>query len=143
MRSVSSSGKTKERWFTALVSAALAGALVAGPSAAQTDKPAPQPPTQRPPTPPAAPPEARPSKDRTPAHCTHVSASVVSEAYGYKHVVSLRNGCERPVECQVWTDVDPTPRNVLRAQKGEIVQIVTRIGSPARDFKALKECRYM
>jgi hypothetical protein len=68
---------------------------------------------------------------------------VVSEAYGYKHVVSLRNGCERPVECQVWTDVDPTPRNVLRAQKGETIQIVTRIGSPASDFKALKECRYM
>jgi hypothetical protein len=136
---VSSSGKAKVRVFTSLACAALAAALAAKPSAAQTPKP----PAQKPAPQPAPSPEDRPIKDKTPANCTHVSASVVSEAYGYKHVVSLRNGCERPVECQVWTDVDPTPRNVLRAQKGETIQIVTRIGSPASDFKALKECRYM
>jgi hypothetical protein len=139
MRPVSSSGKAKVRVFTSLACAALAAAFAVEPSAAQTPKP----PAQKPVPQPAPSPEDRPIKDKTPANCTHVSASVVSEAYGYKHVVSLRNGCERPVECQVWTDVDPTPRNVLRAQKGETIQIVTRIGSPASDFKALKECRYM
>jgi hypothetical protein len=137
---VSARGKKKVRLFTSLACVALAMAIAADRSAAQPQKP-PKPPAQKPP--PAPPTEERPSKDKTPANCTQVSASVVSEAYGYKHVVSLRNGCERPVECQVWTDVDPTPRNVLRAQKGETVEIVTRIGSPASDFKALKECKYI
>ena len=142
MGSVSTSGKMKVRLFTSLASAALVSALLVHPSAAQTKKPAPKPPAQKP-AQPAPPPEDAASKAKTPANCTQVSATVVSEAYGYKHVVSLRNGCERPVECQVWTDVDPTPRNVLRAQKGETVEVVTRIGSPANDFKALKECRYI
>jgi len=141
MRPVSASREKKVRLFTSLACAALALAIAGGRSAAQTVKLPPKQPAQKPQPAPA--PEERPIKDKTPANCTQVSASVISEAYGYKHVVSLRNGCERAVECQVWTDVDPTPRNVLRAQKGETVEIITRIGSPASDFKALKECKYM
>lgn len=138
---MSSSGKNEVRLFTSLLCAALAGAFVSDHSAAQQS---PEPPPGKPPArKPAPAPEERPSKDKTPANCTHVSASVISEAYGYRHVVTLRNACDRPVECQVWTDVDPAPRHALRAQKGETVQIVTRIGSPASDFKALKECRYI
>lgn len=141
MRPVSSSGKEKVRLFTRLGCAALALAIVSSAAAQSQKPPVKPPPAQKPqPGPPA---EERPSKDRTPGNCTQVSASVISEAYGYKHVVSLRNGCDRAVECQVWTDVDPTPRNVLRAQKGETVEVITRIGSPARDFKALKECKYL
>lgn len=140
MGPVSSSGKKKVRLFTGLAGVALALAAGGG-AAAQNQKPPPKAPGQKPQ--PAPPTGEQPSKDRTPANCTQVSASVVSEAYGYKHVVSLRNGCARPVECQIWTDVDPTPRNVLRVQKGETVEIITRIGSPASDFKALKECKYI
>lgn len=83
------------------------------------------------------------AKDKAAAACTQATPSVISEAFGYKHVVTLRNGCDKPVECQVWTDVDPTPRHVLRADKGESVEVITRIGSPATEFKAFKECRLL
>jgi hypothetical protein len=80
---------------------------------------------------------------KSPAACVSVTASVRSEAYGYTHLVVLRNGCEKPVECQVWTDVDPTPRRTLRAAPGESSEIVTRIGSPASAVTAFKECRFI
>jgi hypothetical protein len=83
------------------------------------------------------------AKDKAAAACTQATSSVISEAFGYKHVVTLRNSCDKPVECQVWTDVDPTPRQVVRAEKGESVEIITRIGSPATEFKAFKECRLL
>jgi hypothetical protein len=103
-------------------------ALVSSPSLAE--KPAPGPKTPN-------------VKDKTAGACTQITPSVISEAFGYKHVVTLRNSCDKPVECQVWTDVDPTPRQVVRAEKGESVEIITRIGSPATEFKAFKECRLL
>ena len=91
--------------------------------------------------------QAKPAPTRpapkTPALCAVVTASVRSEAFGYKHVVTLRNGCDRPVECQVWTDVDPEPRTAMRAAPGETSEIVTRIGSPASAVSASKECRFL
>jgi hypothetical protein len=90
----------------------------------------------------AKPAPARPAP-KTPALCAVVSASVRAEAFGYKHVVSLRNGCDRPVECQVWTDVDPEPRQTMRAAPGETSEVVTRIGSPASAVSASKECRFL
>jgi hypothetical protein len=127
--------RDRTRLVTGLVGAiTIAGALWCSPSWAEK-------PAQKPPPAPA--PDQQPAKDKSAGSCTQVNASVISEAYGYKHVVSLRNGCDKPVECQVWTDVDPTPRHVLRAGKGETVEVITRIGSPAREFKALKECRYL
>jgi hypothetical protein len=92
--------------------------------------------------PPPAKPPATKLLDRSPASCTQVIASTISEAFGYKHVVTLRNSCDKAVECEVWTDVDPTPRHVLRANKGEGAEVITRIGSPASVFKAFKECRF-
>jgi hypothetical protein len=109
---------------------------------ARADKPAPTPPPKGPTVPAETPAPAKPAKDKSPATCADVVASTMSEAFGYKHIVTLRNGCDKPVECQVWTDVDPTPRHVLTADKGEMVDVVTRIGSPASAFKAFKECRY-
>jgi hypothetical protein len=108
----------------------LGGLLASAPAAAE--KPAP-----------AKPPSSSKAADKSAAGCTDVRASVISEAFGYKHVVTLRNGCDKAVECQLWTDVDPTPRHTLRADKGEIAEIITRIGSPASDFKAFKECRFL
>jgi hypothetical protein len=140
MRLVSSSIRERARLLAGLVAAVTIGALWCSPSSAE--KPPLKPPAQKPP-PPESPPLEQPAKDKSPGSCTQVSANVISEAYGYKHVVSLRNGCDKPVECQVWTDVDPSPRHVLRAAKGALVEAITRIGSPAREFKAFKECRYL
>jgi hypothetical protein len=64
------------------------------------------------------------------------------EAYAYTHVVELKNNCSRPVTCEVWTDVDPQPRHTLTAKPGETASVATRRGSPAREFKADKSCKY-
>ena len=74
--------------------------------------------------------------------CAIVRASVRNEAYGYTHVVTLQNRCERPVSCEVWTDVDPSPRQTLRAEPGASEDVITRRGSPAREVRAESKCRY-
>ena len=74
--------------------------------------------------------------------CADARGSVRQEAYGYTHVATLRNGCTRPVECALWTDVDPEPRTKVSAKAGESVEIITRRGSPAREVTAFKSCRF-
>jgi hypothetical protein len=74
--------------------------------------------------------------------CAQVSASVRMEAYGFTHLVSLRNGCDRAVSCEVWTDVDPSPHHALRAAPGETQELITRRGSPAREVSAGSSCHY-
>lgn len=93
-------------------------------------------------TPAPSKPPKKPPAAKTPENCAIVSGSVIAEAYGYKHVVTLRNTCDKPVECEVWTDVDPTPHHVLRAAPGESSDVITRIGSPASQVKADKQCRF-
>lgn len=93
----------------------------------------------------AQPPPAKPAPrplPKGPSACASVKGSVRSEAFGYKHVVTLFNGCDKPVECQVWTDVDPTPRQQLSAAPGETVEVITRIGSPAFEVTAHSECKF-
>jgi hypothetical protein len=74
--------------------------------------------------------------------CTVASPLARYEAYAYTHVVELKNNCTRPVTCEVWTDVDPTPHHVLSAKPGESASVLVRRGSPARTFKAEKSCKY-
>lgn len=87
-------------------------------------------------------PPAKPQDPKAASVCASVTGSVRAEAFGYTHVVTLRNGCDKAVECEVWTDVDPTPRQVLRAAPRETVEVVTRIGAPSREVTAFKECRF-
>jgi len=75
------------------------------------------------------------------ADCVRVRAEARMEAYGYSHVVLLENRCEVPVTCDVWTDVDPSPRVTLSAPPGGSAEALTRRGSPSRDVSAFKECR--
>jgi hypothetical protein len=93
----------------------------------------------------SAPANAEPVRD-APAGPANDCATVKSEAryigYGYYHVVILKNGCSKPVTCEVWTDVDPTPRQTVTAKPGETAEVVTRRGSPAREFKADRSCKY-
>lgn len=74
--------------------------------------------------------------------CTEVRASTRTEAYGYTHVVTVHNRCNKPVICDVWTDVDPTPKVSLRVPPSESAETVTRRGSPAREVSAGSQCRY-
>jgi hypothetical protein len=89
---------------------------------------------------PPAPPEDAPAQD--PNQCAKAEARASWVGIGYTHAVTLRNGCDRPVSCTVWTDVDPEPKQAVQARPGESVDVVTRRGSPAREFTALKDCTF-
>jgi hypothetical protein len=99
--------------------------------------------------------EARPSgakdkgKEKDPAasavqtanDCAQVQASARYVGYGYTHVVTLKNTCNKAVECALWTDVDPE-RTTLQADAGQTAELVTRRGSPSREVTAYKSCSF-
>lgn len=114
-------------------------ALSSVPLASAADK-KPKPPKA---SPPAAPADAPPVAKAVPADaCAEARGSARYEGYGYTHVVTLHNGCEKPVECALWTDVDAEPRTTVQLAPGQSIEIVTRRGSPAREVVAQKSCRY-
>jgi hypothetical protein len=89
----------------------------------------------------AAPAAADPAESA--ADCAVVTASARLQAYGYAHVVTLANHCSRPVACEVWTNVDLVPHLDLHAKPGQSAEVVTRVGSPAREVSAGKQCRFV
>jgi hypothetical protein len=124
-----------------LLASLLAPGAGPAPGAAQTpptNKPAPNKPTPGKPGPnkPGTPPA------KTPGECAVATAGTRMEPFGFTHVVTVRNGCDKPITCEVWTDVDPTPRQTVNAAPGETVDVVTRLGSPATAVTAFKECRF-
>jgi hypothetical protein len=74
--------------------------------------------------------------------CASVTATARFKAMGYTHIVTLTNGCERAVSCEVWTDVDPTPHYTLSAKPGKSAEVIVRNGSPAREVHAGKVCQF-
>ena len=87
-------------------------------------------------------------KDKTPPvaqnpnDCAVVRATARYVGLGYTHAIVLKNGCQKPVECSVWTDVDPEPKTTLSLRPGEESEVVTRRGSPAREVTAFKQCSF-
>src|SRR5450631_2139833 len=71
--------------------------------------------------------------------CAAVSAHASYRGTGYSHLVTLTNHCQSAVTCEVWTNVDPSPRVSLYAKPGETVETITRIGSPSSDVQAGKQ----
>jgi len=74
--------------------------------------------------------------------CASVTASASFKGDGYRHIVTLTNSCQRAVSCEVWTDVDPTPHQILQAKPGKSAQVITRNGSPASEVHADKLCHF-
>ena len=72
--------------------------------------------------------------------CFEIRGHASFRGFGYKHIVTVSNKCARAIKCEVWTDVDPTPKHKLTVPKGEEKSVVTRIGSPASEFKADGTC---
>jgi hypothetical protein len=60
---------------------------------------------------------------------------------GYDHVVHVHNKCTKPVRCDVSTNVDPNPI-VVDVQPKEAREVITRVGSPAREFTPRVACRF-
>jgi hypothetical protein len=61
------------------------------------------------------------------------------QAYGYNHIVHIRDTCAVAADCIVTTDVNPEPTPVAVAAKSE-TEINTYLGSPARVFTPKVVC---
>lgn len=79
---------------------------------------------------------------QNPNECAVVKATARYVGLGYTHTIVLKNGCQRPVECTVWTDVDPEPKTTLSVRPGDDGEVVTRRGSPSREVSAFKQCSF-
>jgi hypothetical protein len=86
--------------------------------------------------------EAPPAPVLDPNQCARAEGSARYIGLGYTHVITLRNGCPKPVACSLWTDVDPEPKQAVVAKPGESVEVVTRRGSPASALTAFKSCSF-
>jgi hypothetical protein len=75
------------------------------------------------------------------ARCVIVRTEARYRAYGYDHLVHLKNGCEKAVVCTVSTNVNPKE---LKAslEAGASTTVITFKGSPARTFQANVSCRF-
>ena len=71
--------------------------------------------------------------------CIDYVATARSRNLGYDHVVRIRSECATSALCVVATSVDPKPVEVRVSPRSE-VEVVTRIGSPAREFVAAVSC---
>jgi len=73
--------------------------------------------------------------------CYGVHGEARYGAFAYKHIVIVTNRCEVELQCEVWTDVDPTPRQPLSVGPKSSGEVIVRAVSPARAFKAFGECK--
>lgn len=74
-------------------------------------------------------------------NCYDVRGEARYGALGYKHIVIVTNKCDLTLKCEVWTDVDPSPRLSLTVGPKATEEAACRINSPARGFKAFGECK--
>jgi hypothetical protein len=61
------------------------------------------------------------------------------QAYGYNHIVHVKDVCDAPADCVITTDVNPEPTKLSVAGKSE-AEINTYLGSPARVFTPKVVC---
>lgn len=71
--------------------------------------------------------------------CIAVRKEARYGAYAYNHFVVLTNRCEQAARCTVSTSANPEEKAV-RVGVGETKEVVTYIGSPARDFDPNVRC---
>lgn len=74
-------------------------------------------------------------------NCYSISGEARYGALAYKHIVIVTNRCDITLQCQVWTDVDPTPRQSVSVEPQGRAEVLVRAVSPARAFKAFGECK--
>lgn len=72
--------------------------------------------------------------------CYAVRGEARYGAFAYKHVVIVTNRCKATLQCEVWTDVDPSPKHSLTVEPNGSGEVIVRNNSPARSFKAFAEC---
>lgn len=73
--------------------------------------------------------------------CYSVHGEARYGALAYKHIVIVTNRCEIELQCEVWTDVDPSPKQAVSVGPKGTAEVIVRAVSPARAFKAFGECK--
>ena len=76
-----------------------------------------------------------------PRGCVTVQADAIHDGLGYQHYAEATNGCSKPVQCRLWTNVDPAPQ-VMSLAPGERDDVVFRRGSPAYEFRTFAQCAF-
>ena len=74
-------------------------------------------------------------------NCYSVHGEARYGALAYKHIVIVTNRCDVSLQCQVWTDVDPSPKQSTSVGPKGTSETIVRNNSPARAFKAFGECK--
>jgi hypothetical protein len=74
-------------------------------------------------------------------NCYSISGEARYGALAYKHIVIVTNRCDVTLQCEVWTDVDPSPRQSVSVEPQSTAEVLVRAVSPARAFKAFGECK--
>jgi hypothetical protein len=72
--------------------------------------------------------------------CWSSSDSAPYRGFGYDHVVTITNRCDKPLDCDVRTKVNPDPTHA-RVAGHATVEVITFHGSPAREFKSDVQCK--
>lgn len=62
-------------------------------------------------------------------------------ALAWKHIVVVTNRCDLTLQCEVWTDVDPSPKHPISVGPKGTGEVLVRSNSPSRVFKAFGECK--
>lgn len=73
--------------------------------------------------------------------CYSVHGEARYGALAYKHIVIVTNRCDVSLQCQVWTDVDPSPKQSTSVGPKGTSETIVRNNSPSRAFKAFGECK--
>ncbi|MFA9410726.1 MAG: hypothetical protein ACERK0_05650 [Deltaproteobacteria bacterium] len=74
-------------------------------------------------------------------NCYSVHGEARYGALAYKHIVIVTNRCDLSLQCQVWTDVDPSPKQSVSVGPKGTGEVIVRNNSPSRAFKAFGECK--
>ncbi len=74
-------------------------------------------------------------------NCYDIHGEARYGALAYKHVIIVTNRCDVTLQCEVWTDVDPTPRLQVSVEPKGTAEVLARNNSPTRVFTAFGECK--
>jgi len=74
-------------------------------------------------------------------NCYSVHGEARYGALAYKHSVIVTNRCELELQCEVWTDVEPSPHQSVSVGPKGTAEVIVRANSPARAFKAFGDCK--
>lgn len=73
--------------------------------------------------------------------CYTITARAIKMADGYKHQVTVDNQCEYWLQCEVWTNVNPTPAIPLTIGPKSSESAQTAVGSSTDEVTGYGSCR--